>query len=231
MRTGGFRRRLVVSDTLFSMDGDLAPLADLVELAERHGAMLMLDEAHAVGVFGPNGRGAAEQFGVESKVPIRVGTLSKALGGAGGFVVGSRPLVEWLLNRARPYVFSTAHPPAVAAAAVAALDIVRDEPHRRAELLSRAAEFRQALAQEGFNTGSAAGQIVPLIIGQPEAAISWSAELRRRGFFVPGIRPPSVPPGQSLLRISLSFGHTAENIEQLASMLRAVRARLTALAS
>ena len=126
--SASFRRRLIVTDTLFSMDGDVAPLADIVALAGRHDAMLLLDEAHATGVFGPSGRGVAEQKSVEAAPLIRMGTLSKALGSAGGFVAGGRSLIEWLLNRARPYVFSTAHPPAVAAAAVAALDIVRDEP-------------------------------------------------------------------------------------------------------
>ncbi len=149
------------------MDGDLAPLADLAEVAERHDAMLMVDEAHAVGVFGENGRGVAEHLGLESQIPIRIGTLSKALASAGGFVVGSRPLVEWLVNRARPYVFSTAHPPAVATAAIAALDIVRDEPHRRRELLARAAWLRQSLSAAGFSTRKAAGQIVPIVFGDP----------------------------------------------------------------
>ena len=201
------------------MDGDLAPLADLVELARHHQAMLMIDEAHAIGVFGACGRGVAEHVGVEAEVPIRVGTLSKALGSAGGFVAGSRNLIDWLVNRARSYVFSTAHPPAVAAAALAALDIVRDEPHRRTMLLDRAAELRNALRKQGWNIGDAAGQIIPVIIGDARATMQIAGRLRERGLFVPGIRPPSVPEGESLLRISLSYGHTPEMIEQLVEEL------------
>jgi 8-amino-7-oxononanoate synthase len=220
--SAGFRRRLIVTDTLFSMDGDLAPLAKLIELAARHGAMLMIDEAHAIGVFGAGGGGAAEHLGVDADIPIRVGTLSKALGSAGGFVAGSHKLIEWLVNRARSYVFSTAHPPAVAAAAIAALDIVRDEPHRRVTLLERAAELRRALCDQGRNIGDAAGQIIPIIIGDARATMQIAGRLRERGMFVPGIRPPSVPEGESLLRISLSYGHTADMIERLVAELSRV---------
>jgi 7-keto-8-aminopelargonate synthetase-like enzyme len=186
----------------------------------------MIDEAHAIGVFGKSGRGVAELIGVESDVPIRVGTLSKALGSAGGFVAGNRNLIDWLLNRARSYVFSTAHPPAVAAAAIAALDIVRDEPERRVTLLERAAELRTALKTQGWNIGDAAGQIVPIIIGDAGTTMRMAAALRERGLFVPGIRPPSVPEGQSLLRISLSYGHTAAMIGQLVAALAELRDRV-----
>jgi 8-amino-7-oxononanoate synthase len=213
--SAGFRRRLIVTDTLFSMDGDLAPLAELVELAINHRAMLMIDEAHAIGVFGAGGRGVAEHLGVDADMPIRVGTLSKALGSAGGFVAGSQQLIDWLVNRARSYVFSTAHPPAVAAAALAALDIVRDEPHRRAALLERAAELRGALKAQGWNIGDSAGQIIPVIIGDAKTTMQIGGRLRERGLFVPGIRAPSVPEGESLLRVSLSYGHTPEMIERL----------------
>jgi len=218
------RRRLIVTDTLFSMDGDLAPLADLVELAERHAAMLMIDEAHATGIFGKSGRGIAEHFGVEEKIPIRMGTLSKALGSAGGFVAGSRVLIDWLANRARPYVFSTAHPPAIAAAAIAALDIIRDEPHRRTELLQNAAALREKLSAIFPSAARAAGQIIPLVIGSADVTMQHSATLRRRGLFVPGIRPPSVPQGQSLLRVSLSYSHTPAMLNQLADALGEIRA-------
>jgi 8-amino-7-oxononanoate synthase len=219
--TKKFRRRLIVTDTLFSMDGDLAPLGDLVELAERHRCMLMVDEAHATGVFGANGRGVAEHFGVEQQIPIRMGTLSKALGSAGGFVAGSRQLIDWLWNRARPFVFSTAHPPAIAAAAIAALGIVASEPHRRIELLSRAAELREILATRcGFPSAAcAAAQIIPLVIGPADKCVAAAATLRRAGLFVPAIRPPSVLEGQSLLRVSLSFGHTAEMFDRLSGSL------------
>jgi 8-amino-7-oxononanoate synthase len=211
----GYRRRLIVTDSLFSMDGDLAPLGELADLADRHGAMLMIDEAHATGVFGPGGRGVAEHLGVADRIPIRIGTLSKALGSAGGFVVGSRMLCDWLINRARPYIFSTASPPAIAAASIAALDIVEQEPQRRQLLLSRAADLRACLADCGWDIGRSQSQIIPVIVGQPERAIHLSATLRRRGLFVPAIRPPTVPDGQCCLRISLTHGHTAAMVESL----------------
>jgi 8-amino-7-oxononanoate synthase len=214
-QAGNFRRRLIVTDSLFSMDGDLAPLSDLVELAERHAAMLLVDEAHATGVFGPQGRGVCEHLGLADRVPIRVGTLSKALGVSGGFVVGSRPLIDWLANRARPYVFSTATPAPLAAAALAALACVRDEPWRRESLLRRAAAFREQLAADGWHTGESRSQIIPLYVGSPHRAMTLAAALRERGFWVPGIRPPTVPDGESLLRISLTSGHTDEMLAAL----------------
>jgi len=218
-----YRRRLITTDSLFSMDGDLAPLNELAGLAERHGAMLMIDEAHATGVFGPRGRGVAEHSGVEDRVHVRVGTLSKALGSIGGFVVGSRSLAEWLANRARPYVFSTAGPAAAAAAALAALDILRDEPHRRQGLLDRAEALRRELAGQGWDVGKSASQIIPVIVGRPDRAVELAAFLRERGLFVPAIRPPTVPEGEACLRISLTFGHTQEMVSRLAEALGQLR--------
>jgi 8-amino-7-oxononanoate synthase len=217
--TTNFRRRLIVTDSIFSMDGDLAPLAKLAELADRHSAMMMVDEAHATGVFGEHGRGVAEHLDAEQGIHVRMGTLSKALASAGGFVAGRRTLVEWLANRARSYVFSTAFPPAAAAAATASLDIVRDEPERRRELLNRAACLRDKLRQQGWSLGQSESQIVPIYLGDPERTMKISNALREHGMFVPGIRPPSVPQGESLLRISLSFSHTPELLQQLVAAL------------
>ncbi|MBI2823082.1 MAG: 8-amino-7-oxononanoate synthase [Planctomycetia bacterium] len=217
------RRRLIVTDALFSMDGDLAPLVDLADLAERYRAMLLVDEAHATGVFGENGRGVAEQLGVADRVDVRVGTLSKALGGVGGFVCGRASLIEWLVNRARPYMFSTAPPAAVCAAASAALGVVRTEPERRRGLLHRAAQLRGALAAQGWDVGRSASQIIPIVVREPAAAVELSRQLFERGLYVPAIRPPSVPAGGSRLRISLAAGHDAE-------MIAAVQAALKELA-
>jgi 8-amino-7-oxononanoate synthase len=216
-----FRRRLIVTDTLFSMDGDLAPLPELAELAERYQAMLMVDEAHATGVFGETGRGVCEHLGVEAGVHVRIGTLSKALGSIGGFVAGQRRLIDWLANRARAYVFSTAAPEAASAAARRALQIVQHQPERRQQLLARAADLRSRLHQQGWATGESASQIVPVILGEARRTMDMAAELRRRGLFVPGIRPPSVPLGQSLLRISLCHGHTDEHVQRLLDALAA----------
>jgi 8-amino-7-oxononanoate synthase len=222
LQQGHARRRLVVTDTLFSMDGDLARLTPIAEAAARYDAMLLLDEAHATGVFGPHGRGVAEALRLESDCLIRVGTLSKALGAAGGFVVGSRSLVRWLANRARTYVFSTAQPAAISAAALAALDIVAQEPRRRTGLLSAAAQLRGRLKKQGWNTGTSASQIIPLVIGSPGEAVRLSERLRERGYWVPAIRPPSVPEGESLLRLSLTAAHTAEMIEGLLGSLEEI---------
>jgi 8-amino-7-oxononanoate synthase len=212
---GSYRRRLIVTDSVFSMDGDLAPLVELADLAERYDAMLMVDEAHATGVLGKSGRGLAEQLGVERRVDVHVGTLSKALGSVGGFVAGSRALIDWLMNRARPYVFSTASPPAASAAAIASLDIVAAEPWRRTELLAKAERLRERLRGEGWNVGNSSSQIIPVFIGDPGETMNLAARLRSSGLWVPGIRPPSVPAGESLLRISLSFGHTDEMLGRL----------------
>jgi len=217
----GYRRRLIVTDSLFSMDGDLAPLVELAEVARRHEAMLLIDEAHATGVFGAGGRGVAEHLGVESSVTARVGTLSKALGCAGGFVSGSRLLIDWLINRARSYMYSTAAPAAISAAALAALEIVEGEPHRRCELLKRAAVLRGKLAARGWPTGRSASQIIQIVVGEPQRALGLSQELRGHGLLVPAIRPPTVPEGEACLRISLTWGHTEEQIAALVEKLRA----------
>ncbi|TWU00722.1 8-amino-7-oxononanoate synthase 2 [Botrimarina colliarenosi] len=221
---GRFRRRLIVTDGLFSMDGDFAPLAGLGELAAAHDAMLVVDEAHATGVWGPSGRGSVEAAAqrapaLESQVAVRIGTLSKALGSAGGFVTGSAALIDWLHNRARSYVFSTAAPPAVAAAAIASLEIVRTEPERRERVRRNAERLRGLLGDAGWNTGQSTSQIVPIVVGAPERAVALAAELARRGFYVPAIRPPSVPAGESLLRVSVSARHGADDLRQLVEAL------------
>lgn len=216
------RRRLIVTDTLFSMDGTIAPLADLCDLARRHGAMLMVDEAHATGVFGSRGSGLVEASGCEDGVHVRVGTLSKAVGAAGGFVAGSADLVAWLRHAARSWVFSTAHPPPVAAAAERAIRIIEEEPHRRLDLVERAAEVRRELRSVGIDLGDAEGQILPIMAGRPEAALAMQARLASAGLFVPAIRPPSVPHGRSLVRASLSFAHERADLDRL---LAAVRGR------
>jgi 8-amino-7-oxononanoate synthase len=219
----GARRKLIVTDTLFSMDGDVAPLTEIGALSAEHGAMLLVDEAHATGVFGAQGRGLAEACDLERIVGpdalIRIGTLSKALGAAGGFVVGSRDLIQWLANRARSYVFSTAQPAATSAAALVALDIVTSEPWRRTQLLATAERVRSQLREQGWELGASASQIVPILVGSPARALELAAQLREAGYWVPAIRPPSVPPGESLLRLSLTAGHTPEMIDGLLTTL------------
>lgn len=226
--TAGCRRRLIVTDSLFSMDGDIAPLDELAAIAIKHDAMLMVDEAHATGVWGENGRGLVEHFAarsplVEQAVTIRVGTLSKALGSVGGFVAGSAKLIDWLANRARSYVFSTAPPAAAAAAALAALDIVKTEPQRRGDLLERAEWLRRRLTEAGLDCGQSASQILPVILGDADRTMRAAAALREAGLAVPGIRPPSVPEGESLLRISLCHGHSQQDLDRLVSKLVSLR--------
>lgn len=214
-----YRRRLIVTDSLFSMDGNLAPLADLATLAKEHDAILMVDEAHATGVLGKTGRGACELLEMEDGVHVRVGTLSKAIGSAGGFVAGSDQLVKWLSNRARSYVFSTAFPQASAAAALRALELIDQQPHRREQVLQQSAWLHQQLSEQGWPMASAESQILALPAGEPERALKWSAKLREAGLLVPAIRPPSVAEGESRLRVSLCYGHQPAQLEALAREL------------
>jgi len=224
-RSVGNGRRLMVTDSVFSMDGDLADLVRLVELKKRYGATLLIDEAHATGVIGAGGRGVAEAMGVEGEVDITVGTLSKALGGVGGFVCGSRVFAEYLVNTARSYIYSTAVPAAVCAAAEAALDIVEAEPQRRQRLAELAGWVREELGRRGgLDIGQSQSQIVPVIVGSADRAVAVSRELLERGHWVPAVRPPSVPKGQSRLRISLMATHEREDVEGLIGHLQEIMA-------
>ena len=213
------RRRLIVTDSLFSMDGTIAPLPDLAAVARRHAAILMVDEAHATGVFGARGSGLIEASDTADGIHVRVGTLSKALGSAGGFVAGHPRLVDWLRHSARAWVFSTAHPPAVAAAALRAVELLAEEPQRRVSLLGKATAFRDRLRSAGLDLGDAGGQIVPVVAGSAERAVAMAARLADGGLFVPAIRPPSVPSGGSLVRASLASHHTDEDLDRLARAL------------
>ena len=216
---GDYGRCLIVTDTLFSMDGDLAPLAELVELKERFDAQLLVDEAHATGVLGDSGSGAAELVGVADRVDATVGTLSKALGGLGGFVAGPDVLIDTIRNTSRAFIYTTALPPALCAATIAALDIVRDEPARRRELLAAAERLRGQLRAAGVPAGRAVAQIIPVIVGDPADALALSAALLEDGFLIPAIRPPTVPPGTSRLRISLCAGHDPRDLDRLAETI------------
>ena len=210
-----FRRKLIVTETVFSMDGDLAPLAEIVALKEKYGAWLMIDEAHATGLYASNRRGIAEAAGVEDQVDITLGTLSKALGCAGGFVVGSQLLIDFLRNRARSLIYSTALPPSVCAAAAAAVDFVMSEDgHRRRDQLWRnVSALKNGLSAIGVPNESRS-PIIPIIIGEESAAVEVSRQLQERGIFVPAIRFPTVPKGKARLRVTVTAAHQPPDIEQ-----------------
>jgi 8-amino-7-oxononanoate synthase len=232
LRTEGrrARRRLIVSDTVFSMDGDLAPLTELLDLAERFDCLLLIDEAHATGVLGEHGRGVTDLLKPGSwswDRLIKVGTLSKALGAQGGFVCGSRSLITWLVNHARPYIFSTALTPPMAAAARCAVQIVRSEPQGRRRVLALAERLRRELRERGSGVGDACCQIVPLIVGESREAMALSRRLEEQGLLVPAIRPPSVPQGTARLRISVTAGHTETDVDRLVTALRSSMASRT----
>jgi 8-amino-7-oxononanoate synthase len=220
---GRYRRRLIVVDAVFSMDGALFPLDALAEVAERHGAWTYVDDAHGTGVLGREGRGSPEHWGVEGRIDVVMGTLGKALGTAGAFVAGSEVLREWLLNRARSFVFTTGSPPAVAAAALAALRIAEEEPWRRARLRANARRLREGLAALGRPApGEPDGHIVPVLVGEAEETMRAGRRLLERGFLAGAVRPPTVPAGTSRLRLTLSAAHTPEQIDGLLAAIREV---------
>lgn len=207
------QRKLLITDGVFSMDGDLGALPELCDLAEEHGAIMMVDDAHASGVFGRQGRGTVDHFGCHGRVDIQVGTLSKAIGVLGGYVAGSRTLIEFLHHRARPFLFSTSHPPAVTAACLAALDVLETEPQWMEKLWDNTRFFKSGLQALGFNTGRSESPITPVIVGEAPLAAKMSDRLFEEGVFAQSIGYPTVPRGQARLRTIVTATHTREDLQ------------------
>ena len=218
-RHGGNGRRLIVTDSVFSMDGDVAPLAELIEIARKHGARTIVDEAHATGVLGPGGRGAIAQAGLEGEVDIAVGTLGKALGSYGAYACARAETIRYLINTARPLIFSTAPPPPAVAGALAALELLEERPHRVQRLRSNARVLRRALAAHGMAVEDAEMHIVPLIVGGERAAMSLCEAALRQGVFAQAIRPPTVAAGTSRLRLAVMASHTANELRDAARII------------
>jgi 8-amino-7-oxononanoate synthase len=215
------RHRLLVSDGLFSMDGDLAPLSELSRAAKESQSWFTVDDAHGLGVLGENGRGACELLGVEADVDMRTGTLSKALASQGGYVAGSHSLIDSLVQRARSFVYSTGLAPASAAAAREALRILRSEPELRGQLQERVLRLRAGIESLGLPLPKDATPIVPILMGDPSVALAHARAMEEAGFLITAIRPPTVPTGTSRLRISLSTAHRLEDIDRLVDALAA----------
>ena len=211
-QAGSARRRLIITDSVFSVDGDVAPLADLVSLKARYGAWLMIDEAHATGVLGETGAGLAEALGLTREVDIHMGTFSKALGSQGGYVAGDRSLVEYLHNRARSFIYSTALAPPVLGAIDQALKIVEQEPERRHFLQRESQDFRRDLLNAGLDLLGSETQIIPVLVGENERTLEFAAALQDQGLMAVALRPPTVPPGKARVRFSLSAGHAREDL-------------------
>ena len=207
------QRTILITDGVFSMDGDLGPLPDLCALAEEFGCIMMVDDAHASGVFGKNGRGTIDHFGVHGRVDIQVGTLSKAFGALGGYVAGSRALIEFLYHRARPFLFSTSHPPAVAAACIAAIDVLLEEPQHMERLWDNTRFFRAGLQSLGFNTGISDSPITPVIVGDGALAMKLSDRLFAKGVFAQGIGFPTVARGRARVRTIVTATHTRPDLQ------------------
>jgi glycine C-acetyltransferase len=224
--SGAAGRKLLITDGVFSMDGDIGPLPALVEIAESHGAIMMIDDAHSSGVLGKNGRGTVDHFGLHGRVDIQVGTLSKAIGVLGGYVCGRRDLIEYLYHRARPFLFSTSHPPGVAAACLAAFDILENEPERIEQLWDNTRYFKAALQSAGFNTGQSETPITPIMVGEAKMAHAFSAALFENGLFATGIGFPTVPEGKARVRTIVTATHTREMLDRAAEILTRVAKKM-----
>lgn len=220
------RRRLIATDGVFSMDGDLAPLPELADLAEREDAILVVDDAHATGVFGKGGGGTPEHFGLTDRVDVVTTSASKALGSFGGYSVSRREVIDLIVNRAGPYIFTSALPPESCAATSVAVQLLRKDPGHGGRLLHTARHLRDRLAQLGFDTLGSESQIIPILIGDPSRTMESADLLLDRGIFLLGIRPPTVPEGTSRLRLSLMANHTEEHIDQLVEALVEVKREL-----
>jgi len=219
-------RKLVITDGVFSMDGDIGALPGLTEAAERHGAIMMVDDAHASGVLGRNGRGTVDHFGLHGRVHVQVGTLSKAIGVLGGYVCGSRDLIEFLYHRARPFLFSTSHPPAVAASCLAAFDVLEQEPERIELMWENTRYFKKGLTDAGFHTGISETPITPVIVGEAPAAHQLSRELFAEGVLATGIGFPTVPKGKARVRTIVTATHTKAELDRALEVFRKVGKKL-----
>jgi len=217
--SGAKGRKLLITDGVFSMDGDIGPLPPLVESAERHGAIMMIDDAHSSGVLGRNGRGTVDHFGLHGRVDVQVGTLSKAIGVLGGYVCGSRDLIEFLYHRARPFLFSTSHPPAVPAACLAAFDILEQEPERIEKLWENTRYFKALLQNAGFKTGESETPITPVLVGEAKTAHAFSAQLFENGLLATGIGFPTVPEGRARVRTIVTATHTHDMLDRAGEIL------------
>jgi glycine C-acetyltransferase len=208
------RVKLVVTDGVFSMDGDIAPLPAIVERAERFQALMMVDDAHASGVLGKNGRGSVNHFGLDGRIDLQMGTLSKAIGVLGGYVAGAQPVRDFLIHRARPFLFSTSHPPGVAAACIAAIDVLIAEPERIDRLWENTKRFKDGLKRLGFDTGSSETPITPVIVGKGAVAMQLSDRLFSLGVFAQGIGYPTVPEGRARIRTIVTSGHSEAQLDR-----------------
>jgi glycine C-acetyltransferase len=221
--------KLLITDGVFSMDGDIGPLDKLTELAERYGAIMMVDDAHSSGVLGRNGRGTVDHFNLHGRVQIQVGTLSKAVGVLGGYVCGSQDLIEYLYHRARPFLFSTSHPPAVTAACLAAFEIMENEPERVQALWDNTKYFKESLKQAGFDTGASETPITPIIVGEAKTAHAFSAALFEEGLWATGLGFPTVPQGKARIRTIVTATHTREHLDRAVEILTRVAKRMSIL--
>ena len=219
-------RTLIITDGVFSMDGDLGALPELCDLADEFGCIMMVDDAHASGVFGSQGRGTVDHFGMHGRVDVQVGTLSKAIGALGGYVAGSRALIEFLCHRARPFLFSTSHPPAVAATCLAAIEVLEDEPHLIERLWENTRFFKAGLDTLGFDTGASESPITPVIVGDAARAMALSDRLFDRGVFAQGIGFPTVPQGRARVRTIVTATHTRDELQFALDAFKAVGAEL-----
>ncbi len=226
LRQAGERAALIVSDGVFSMDGDVAPLAELHALANRHGCRLMVDEAHATGALGPGGRGSVAAAGLSGEVDVVIGTLGKALGSYGAYACANQETTDYLLNTARSFVFSTAPPPPAAAAAMAALEVLESQPERVDKLVANAATLRRSLAAEGLAAGDSKTQIVPVEVGDAAPTMALCERVLEQGVFAQGIRPPTVPEGSSRLRFTVMSTHRREELERAARVVGAAAREL-----
>jgi len=227
-------KKLIITDGVFSMDGDIGPVGELAELAEKYGAIMMVDDAHASGVLGRNGRGSVDHFNAHGKVDVQVGTLSKAIGALGGYVCGSRDLIDFLYHRARPFLFSTSHPPSVAATCIAAFDILENEPERIERLWSNTRYFKQQLESAGFDVGgrttpASETPIIPIILGDGRKTMEFSRELFAHGLMATGIAFPTVPEGKARIRTIMTSEHTREQLDKALEILTCTAKRMEIL--